>query len=150
MEVRALPGQPNTVRPVMKNKKFDLPDLKKIPNGKKVVGTFSEKEMETRLDSLRTIMSDMGLDSVLFTSIHNINYYSDFLYCSFGRPYGLVVSEDKATTISANIDAGQPYRRTYGENLVYTDWRRDNYTKAVIELIGDTKKIGIELSLIHI
>ena len=128
----------------MKNEKFDLPDLKEIPNGEKVKGTFSETEMQNRLDSLRTVMSDIGIDSVLFTSIHNINYYSDFLYCSFGRPYGLVVTKDRATTISANIDAGQPYRRTYGENLVYTDWRRDNYIKAVIELIGDSQKIGTE------
>ena len=48
----------------MKNEKFDLPDLKEIPNGEKVVGTFSEKEMRSRLDSLRTVMSDMGIDSV--------------------------------------------------------------------------------------
>ena len=128
----------------MENKNFDLPDIKEIPNGEKVAGTFSEKEMQSRLDSLRTVMSNNGIDSVLFTSIHNINYYSDFLYCSFGRPYGLVVTADKATTISANIDAGQPYRRTYGENLVYTDWERDNYTKAVIELVGKSNKIGIE------
>ena len=134
----------------MKNEKFDLPDLKEIPNGEKVVGTFSEKEMRSRLDSLRTVMSDMGIDSVLFTSIHNINYYSDFLYCSFGRPYGLVVTKNRAVTISANIDAGQPYRRTYGENLVYTDWRRDNYTKAVIELIGDSKKIRIEFDHVNL
>ena len=134
----------------MKNEKFDLPDLKEIPNGEKVTGTFSENEMQTRLDSLRTVMSDIGMDSVLFTSIHNINYYSDFLYCSFGRPYGLVITADKATTISANIDAGQPYRRTYGENLVYTDWRRDNYSKAVIELIGDSKKIGIEFDHVNL
>ena len=134
----------------MKNEKFDLPDLKEIPNGEKVAGTFSENEMQTRLYSLRTVMSDIGMDSVLFTSIHNINYYSDFLYCSFGRPYGLVITADKATTISANIDAGQPYRRTYGENLVYTDWRRDNYTKAVIELIGDSKKIGIEFDHVNL
>ena len=134
----------------MKNEKFDLPDLKEIPNGEKVTGTFSENEMQTRLDSLRTVMSDIGMDSVLFTSIHNINYYSDFLYCSFGRPYGLEITADKATTISANIDAGQPYRRTYGENLVYTDWRRDNYTKAVLELIGDSKKIGIEFDHVNL
>ena len=134
----------------MKNEKFDLPDLKEIPNGEKVTGTFSENEMQTRLDSLRTVMSDIGMDSVLLTSIHNINYYSEFLYCSFGRPYGLVITADKAITISANIDAGQPYRRTYGENLVYTDWRRDNYTKAVIELIGDSKKIGIEFDHVNL
>ena len=95
-------------------------------------------------------MSDMGIDSVLFTSIHNINYYSDFLYCSFGRPYGLVVTKNRAVTISANIDAGQPYRRTYGENLVYTDWRRDNYTKAVLELVGDSQKIGVEFDHMNV
>ena len=134
----------------MKNEKFDLPDLKEIPNGEKVVGTFSEKEMRSRLDSLRTVMSDMEIDSVLFTSIHNINYYSDFLYCSFGRPYGLVVTKNRAVTISANIDAGQPYRRTYGENLVYTDWRRDNYTKAVLELVGDSQKIGVEFDHMNV
>ena len=134
----------------MENKNFDLPDLKEIPNGEKVTGTFSEKEMQSRLDSLRTVMSNTGIDSVLFTSIHNINYYSDFLYCSFGRPYGLVITADKATTISANIDAGQPYRRTYGENLVYTDWERDNYTKAVIELVGKSNKIGIEFDHVNL
>ena len=128
----------------MESKKTDLPNLREIPNGEKVQGTFSDREMQNRLDSLRTVMSNSGLDSVLFTSIHNINYYSDFLYCSFGRPYGLVVTEDKATTISANIDAGQPFRRTYGENLVYTDWERDNYIKAVKLLLGKSKKIGIE------
>jgi len=134
----------------MENKNFDLPDVKEISNGEKVIGTFSEKEMQSRLDSLRTLMSNNGIDSVLFTSIHNINYYSDFLYCSFGRPYGLVVTVDKATTISANIDAGQPYRRTYGENLVYTDWERDNYTKAVIELVGKSNKIGIEFDHVNL
>jgi creatinase len=134
----------------MENKNFDLPDTKEIPNGEKVIGTFSEKEMQSRLDSLRTVMSNNEIDSVLFTSIHNINYYSDFLYCSFGRPYGLVVTAEKATTISANIDAGQPYRRTYGENLVYTDWERDNYTKAVIELVGKPNKIGIEFDHVNL
>ena len=107
-------------------------DLKEIPNGEKVVGTFSKNEMSNRLNSLRGVMKNLELDAALFTSIHNINYYSDFIYCAFGRPYGLVVTQEKATSISANIDAGQPYRRTFGENLVYTDWRRDNYLRAVV------------------
>ena len=120
------------------------PDLKAIPNGEKVVGTFSDSEMMSRLSSLRGVMERLELDAVLFTSIHNINYYSDFIYCAFGRPYGLVVTKERATSISANIDAGQPYRRTFGENLVYTDWQRDNYLRAVFELAGDSKKVGIE------
>ena len=87
--------------------------------------------MERRLTALRKQMADDGVDAVLFTSYHNINYYSDFLFTSFGRNYALVVTQDNATTISANIDAGQPWRRSFGDNLVYTDWRRDNYVHAV-------------------
>ena len=37
-----------------------------------------------------------AIDAVLFTSYHNINFYSDFLYCSFGRFYGLAVTHDLA------------------------------------------------------
>lgn len=92
----------------------DLPDLKTIHNGEKVPGTFSAAEMEGRLRKLRRHMAAEGIDHVLFTSYHNINYYSDFLYCLFGRLFGLVVTQRKSTTISANIDAGQPWRRTSG------------------------------------
>jgi len=122
----------------------DLPDTKSIPNGDRVQGTFSEAEMEARLSVLRELMGRQGLDAVLFTSIHNVNYYSDFLYCSFGRPYGLVVTGERSTSISANIDAGQPGRRTFGENLVYTDWRRDNYLRAVQQLVPDGGRLGVE------
>ena len=122
----------------------DLPDTKSIPNGDRVQGTFSEAEMEARLAVLRELMGRQGLDAVLFTSIHNVNYYSDFLYCSFGRPYGLVVTGERSTSISANIDAGQPGRRTFGENLVYTDWRRDNYLRAVQQLVPDGGRLGVE------
>ena len=122
----------------------DLPDTKSIPNGDRVRGTFSEEEMDARLSVLRELMGRQGLDAVLFTSIHNVNYYSDFLYCSFGRPYGLVVTGERSTSISANIDAGQPGRRTFGENLVYTDWRRDNYLRAVQQLVPDGGRLGVE------
>jgi creatinase len=122
----------------------DLPSLKTIPNGEKVRGTFSPEEMESRLRKLRVHMAESRIDYALFTSIHNVNYYSDFLYTSFGRPYGLVVSPEKATTISANIDAGQPWRRSVGDNLVYTDWQRDNYFRAVQVLVKDGSTVGVE------
>jgi creatinase len=55
------------------------------------------------------------------------------------------VTDDEQTTISANIDYGQPWRRTYGENLVYTDWQRDNYFRAVREVVpSDVRRLGIE------
>lgn len=128
----------------------DLPNLKVIRNGEKVKGTFSAAEMESRLTKLRQHMDAEGIGHVLFTSYHNINYYSDFLYCSFGRPYGLVVTQDGSTSISANIDAGQPWRRTFGDNIVYTDWQRDNYFRAVQKLIKDGGTVGVELDHLNV
>ncbi|HFC04859.1 MAG TPA: M24 family metallopeptidase [Rhizobiales bacterium] len=113
-------------------------------NGEKAPLPFSDTEYETRLNNLRAIMADKGLDAVLLTSMHNIAYYSGFLYCSFGRPYACIVTPDNCTTISANIDAGQPWRRCYGENLVFTDWQRDNYWTAAAHIIGDKTSIGFE------
>ncbi len=124
---------------------MEMPQLIEIRNGDPVKGTFSATEMERRLALLRRQMQEEKIDVALFTSYHNICYYSDFLYCSFGRNYGLVVEPDRITSISANIDAGQPWRRTFGHrNLVYTDWQRDNYFRAVRKLIRDGATVGIE------
>ncbi len=127
-----------------------MEQLKTIRNGAKVRPTFSAGEMNRRLAALRAVMAERGIDACLFTSIHNIHYFSDFLYCSFGRNYGLVVTQDGQTTISANIDAGQPWRRTFGDNVVYTDWHRDNYFAAVKRLIPDGSRVGIEFDHISL
>ena len=77
--------------------------------------------------------------------MHNINYFSDFIYCAFGRNYGCVVTQQRLTTVSANIDGGQPRRQTYGhDNLVYTDWHQDNFFHAAQQLITNAQKVGIE------
>jgi len=113
-------------------------------NGPKVPLPFSDKEYENRLKSLRKIITEKDLDAVILTSLQNVAYYSGFLYCSFGRPYACVVTDKRNIVVSANIDAGQPGRRCYGENLIYTDWERDNYFKAIISLVKKVKRIGIE------
>lgn len=127
-----------------------MPDFKTIHNGEKAPPTFSKAEMERRLSGLRAHMAKEDINAVLFTSIHNINYYSDFLYCAFGRPYGLVVTQEGSTSISANIDGGQPWRRTFGDNLVYTDWQRDNYFRAVQKLIPGIGKVGVEFDHLNL
>ena len=84
---------------------------------------------------------------VILTSMHNIAYYTGFIYCSFGRPYGCVVTANKISTISANIDASQPWRRSHCDNIIFTDWKRDNFLKAIVSIIGrdePPKNIGIE------
>ena len=122
-----------------------MPQTLSIPNGDKVQGTFSRQEMSSRLARLRRYMAENDLQAVLFTSYHNINYYSDFVYCRFGRDYGLVVTQDNYTSVSANIDGGQPYRRNQlGDNVVYTDWQKDNFFHAVKQLIKDGGKVGVE------
>ena len=124
----------------------DLPSLITIENGNKAKPTFSLAEYQRRQGLLRQKMAEMQVDGVLFSSYHNINYYGDFLYCSFGRFYGLVVTQEKVVSISANIDGGQPWRRTVGDyNVVYTDWQRDNYFKACAQELPNKGRVGIEM-----
>ena len=120
------------------------PEYFQLQNGNKARLPFSDAEYESRLGKLRLLMNTAGVDVMLLTSMHNIAYYSGFLYCSFGRPYACVVTADRCVTVSANIDGGQPWRRCYGENLIYTDWKRNNYWRAVKSIIGTANHVGIE------
>ncbi|MDJ0946372.1 MAG: aminopeptidase P family protein [Kiloniellales bacterium] len=123
---------------------MERPQVIEIRNGERSPGTFSAAEMDARLAGLRGLMAERGIGHALFTSYHNVNYYSDFLYCAFGRPYGLVVDAAESTLIAANIDAGQPWRRSHGANLTYSDWQRDNFYRAVQRLIPDGAAVGLE------
>ena len=127
-----------------------MKQLLSIQNGRKQAPIFSAAEMENRLAKLRTQMAAENIDAVIFTSIHNINYYNHFVYCSFGRPYGLVVTQDKLKSITANIDGGQPWRRGFGENVIYTDWEKDNYFNAVQQEVTNSGRIGIEYDHINL
>lgn len=112
--------------------------------GRKDALPFEDQEYHDRLTGLREIMDIHGLDAVVMTSMHNIAYYSGFLYCSFGRPYACVVTRSACVTISAGIDAGQPWRRSIDDNITYTDWKRDNFWRAVASVTGEGKVIGCE------
>lgn len=121
-----------------------LPNIKDIPNGSRIRHTFSDSEFRRRQSGVRGCLAELKLDAALFTSIHNIAYFSDFLYCSFGRPYGLIVTQDRVVSVSANIDGGQPWRRTFGDNVVYTDWQRDNFYRAVRKVLPACRRLGVE------
>ncbi|MEN8842035.1 MAG: aminopeptidase P family protein [Octadecabacter sp.] len=122
---------------------MDRPQHYRFHQGDKVL-PFSDAEYETRLSKLRKSMADLGVDACVFTSMHNIAYYSGFLYCAFGRPYALVVTATDNVTMSAGIDAAQPFRRGYGDNITYTDWQRNNYWRAILSVAGSGKVIGYE------
>lgn len=120
------------------------PEFYRYHNGAKAKLPFEDAEYEARLSGLRARMQESNVAAAVFTSMHNIAYYSGFLYCAFGRPYGLVVTDTQAVTISAGIDAGQPWRRSHGDNITYTDWQRDNYWRAIVSVAGEGQVIGYE------
>ena len=113
-------------------------------NGDKASLPFEAEEYEARLAGLRAAMAEAGVEAAVLTSMHNVAYYSGFLYCAFGRPYGLVVTATESVTISAGIDAGQPWRRCHGDTITYTDWARDNFWRAVAHVAGTGRRIGHE------
>jgi len=126
---------------------MERPDFFELKNGSKAKLPFSDQEYKNRLNKIRETMSKKKVDMVILTSIHNIAYYTGFIYCSFGRPYACVITEKKIVTISANIDASQPWRRSNCDNVIYTDWKRDNFLRAIVSIIGrkdPPKNIGIE------
>jgi len=126
---------------------MERPDFFNLKNGKKVKLPFTTKEYQKRIERLRNVMSKNNLDMIILSSMHNIAYYTGFIYCSFGRPYGCVITSNKISTISANIDSSQPWRRSHSDNVIYTDWKRDNFLKAIVSIIGrdePPKNIGIE------
>lgn len=126
----------------------DLQRLKSLENGVKTGLTFTHDEFARRLTGLRSIMENMELDAVVLTSYHGIKYYSDFLFTSFGRSYALVVTANDTVTVTANIDAGMPWRTSFGDNIVYTDWQRDNFVHAIHEVLRERRirptRVGVE------
>ncbi|PXW72059.1 creatinase [Loktanella sp. PT4BL] len=122
---------------------MDRPEFYRFHQGEKTL-PFAPSEYDARLALLRADMARTGVEACVFSSMHNIAYYSGFLYCSFGRPYALVVTPTESVTISAGIDAAQPWRRSHGDNITYTDWQRNNYWRAVLSVTGSGKAIGYE------
>ncbi len=122
---------------------MDRPEFYRFHQGQKTL-PFANAEYEARLAKLRAHMAAEGIDACVFTSMHCVAYYSGFLYCSFGRPYALVVTTSENVTFSAGIDAAQPWRRCYGDNITYTDWARNNYWRAIRSVTGTGKTIGYE------
>jgi creatinase len=113
-------------------------------NGMKAPLPFDQAEYDARLMGLRTIMDAEGVDAAVLTSMHNVAYYTGFLYCAFGRPYAVVVTASEAVVICAGIDGGQPWRRAACDAMTYTDWQRDNFWRAVAHVAGTGRSIGVE------
>ena len=56
--------------------------------------------MDRRLNRIRSHMEKDGIDACVFTSYYNMYYFSEFLYCSMGRQFAMIVTDEKAITIT--------------------------------------------------
>lgn len=119
-------------------------------NGERGWTPFSNDEFASRHRAMRKHMAERNIEACIFTSYHNICYFSGFLYCAFGRRYGLVITHDDVTTVTSAIDGGQPWRRGSVGNITYTDWQRDNFFLACKNLLGKVKRVGVEYDQIPV
>ena len=117
-------------------------------NGEQLDLTFSNQEFDRRLTRARKLLSDYDLDAFVLTSMHNIKYYSDFVPSPFGRTFAVVITPEKSTTVTPWVDGGMPWRTTYGENIVYSDWESANFFRAIDQVLAEQgikpSKLGIE------
>jgi len=72
------------------------PDYFSRYDGKKSL-PFTNAEYERRLTTLRHIMDEQNVSATVLTSMHNVAYYSGFLYCSFVVSTVLRTSQDFPT-----------------------------------------------------
>ena len=79
---------------------MERPDFFELQNGKKAKLPFTYQEYNNRVNKIRSLMDKNNIDMIILTSMHNVAYYTGFIYCSFGRPYGCVITQNKISTIS--------------------------------------------------
>lgn len=129
-------------------------DLQTVPhvftqhNGTEGKLTFSNEEFQRRLKHAREVMAEKDLDALVLTSMHNIKYYSDFVPSPFGRTFGIVITPDDSITITPWVDGGGPWRATYGQNIVYSDWESENMLRTVQHTLDERnikpRRLGVE------
>ena len=120
------------------------PDFYQMHNGDKAPLKFPVAEYEARVAGLREVMAELGVSAAVMSSIQNVSYFTGFTYCAFGRPYAAVITQTECVTISAGIDAGQPWRRSWCDNITYTYWQQGNFWRAVASVAGSDAVIGYE------
>ena len=59
---------------------MERPDFFTLKNGEKVKLPFSDTEYDQRVKKLRNVMDKNNLDMIILTSMHNIAYYTGFIY----------------------------------------------------------------------
>lgn len=88
----------------------DMLHMTEWPNGEKEFSPPTDNEMARRQNELRGWKATNNVDAALFTSYHCINDYSGWLYCYFGRRYGMGIDQKTTTTADYGREAGLDLR----------------------------------------
>ena len=62
-----------------------------IKKWRKSKTSFTDKEYNQRVKKLRSVMEKNNLEMIILTSIHNMAYYTGFIYCSL-KPCGNAIT----------------------------------------------------------
>src|SRR5699024_8418669 len=67
----------------------------------------------------------------VLTSSPNMQFYSARVPSPFGRTDAVVITPEDSVTVTPWVDGGMPWRSTYGENTVYSEWEANNFHRAI-------------------
>ena len=100
--------------------------------------------MARRLAALRARMAGDALDAVLFTSYHNINYYATSCTApSAASTVSWSTPDDGRPRSRANIDGGQPWRRTLRrQHRLHRLAARQLLPRACRQLSREPRRVG--------
>ncbi len=113
-------------------------------DGAKALLPFTGAEIARRQAAVRDWLDRNDAEAALFTAPACIGYFSGWLHRPMGRRGGLVLTATSATTIAPAIDGGEPWRQSHGPSLTYTDWRRDNFYRALRHLTAGVRRLAID------
>lgn len=84
-------------------------------------------EMQRRLDGLHELMNEKNLDAVIFTSIHNVLYYTGWYCPPVGRLHSAVIPRNgEPALIVSSIEDLRPFYCCYYEDIRhFHDWDMD-------------------------
>lgn len=103
---------------------------------------WSVAEMQRRLDSLHELMDEKDLDAVIFTSIHNVLYYTGWYCPPVGRLHSaLIPRKGEPALIVSTIEDLRPFYCFYYEDIRhFHDWDMspvDNNIRLYDEILRD-------------
>jgi Xaa-Pro dipeptidase len=113
----------------------------------------SKEELYFRINKIRSMMANAGLDFYVAAHTDNVYYLTHFAYVPFERPFFLIVpAEGKPTLVVPLLEVSHAEQRILIEVDYHTYYEYPapagkTFVDTLDKVIGSDKKVGIESSL---